>query len=249
MLKRQGDAAAAGTIDLRAGLAIPAIDLLGGQVVRLRQGRYERATAYSDDPYALAHHYADCGAEWLHVVDLDAARTGRRPHGHARVLEAIASIPGLRLQLGGGLRDEPGVRAALAGGADRVLVATLAAADPDLVGGLAAETGRVAVALDCLAGRVRTHGWLADGGADPAAFVRRLGAAGVRDYLVTGIDRDGTGRGPDLDLIRGLRAGVSGLLLAAGGVGSPLDVHAALAAGADAVVVGRAMLDGTLTYA
>ncbi len=117
------------------------------------------------------------------------------------------------------------------------------------MGRLAAETGRVVVALDCLEGRVRTHGWLEDTGAEPAAFVARLAAAGARDFLVTGIDRDGTGRGPDLDLVGGLRPGVPGLLLAAGGVGSAADVDAAVAAGADAVVVGRAMLDGTITFA
>jgi phosphoribosylformimino-5-aminoimidazole carboxamide ribotide isomerase len=248
MLKREGGGGA-GVVDLRAGRAIPAVDLLGGRVVRLRQGSYARVTSFPDDPFELAERYAAAGAPWLHVVDLDAARTGERPPAHARVLAAIAGIPGLRLQVGGGLRDESGIRAALAGGADRVLVGTLAAADPELVGGLAAETGRVAVALDCLDGRVRTHGWLHDSGADPAAFVGRLTAAGARDVLVTGIDRDGTGRGPDLGLIRGLRPAVPGVLLAAGGVGSAGDIDAAVAAGADAVVVGRAMLDGTLAFA
>jgi phosphoribosylformimino-5-aminoimidazole carboxamide ribotide isomerase len=237
------------TVDLREGRAIPAIDLLGGRVVRLHQGRYDRVTGFPDDPLELARRHAAAGAPWLHVIDLDAARTGTRPPQHARVIEALVSLPELRLQLGGGLRDEAGIRAALAAGADRVIVGTLAASDPDLVGGLAAETGRVAVALDCLDGRVRTHGWLADSGAGPAAFVARLAAAGARDYLVTGIDRDGTGRGPDLELIGGLRAAVPGLLLAAGGVGRAADVAAAVAAGADAVVIGRAMLDGSLTFA
>jgi phosphoribosylformimino-5-aminoimidazole carboxamide ribotide isomerase len=244
MLKRED-----GTIDLRAGRAIPAVDLLDGRVVRLRQGSYARVTAFPDDPFELAARYAAAGAAWLHVVDLDAARTGARPPAHARVLAAIAGIPGLRLQVGGGLRDEAAIRAALAGGADRVLVGTLAASDPELVGGLAAETGRVAVALDCLDGRVRTHGWAEDSGAGPGAFVDRLTTAGARDYLVTGIDRDGTGRGPDLELIRSLRASVRGVLLAAGGVGSAADVEAAVTAGADAVVVGRALLDGTLRFA
>jgi phosphoribosylformimino-5-aminoimidazole carboxamide ribotide isomerase len=244
MLKREEDA-----IDLRAGRAIPAVDLLDGRVVRLHQGSYARVTAFPDDPFELARRYAAAGAPWLHVVDLDAARTGERPPAHARVLEAIAGIPGLRVQVGGGLRDEAGIRAALAVGAARVLVGTLAAADPELVGGLAAETGRVAAALDCRDGRVRTHGWLEDSGADPVALVARLTAAGARDYLVTGIDRDGTGRGPDLDLIRSLRAGVPGALLAAGGVGAAADVDAAVAAGADAVVIGRALLDGTVLFA
>ncbi len=244
MLKRE-DA----TIDLREGRAIPAIDLLGGRVVRLHQGRYDRATAFPADAVELARGYAAAGAPWLHVVDLDAARTGMRSSEHARLLRRLRAVPGLRVQLGGGLRSGDQILAALDGDADRVMVGTLAAADPALVGRLAAETGRVVVALDCLDGRVRTHGWVEDSGAEAAAFVSTLTAAGAADFLVTGIDRDGTGRGPDLDLLRSVRAAVPGLLLAAGGVGSAADVATAVAAGADAVVVGRALLDGSITFA
>ena len=110
-------------------------------------------------------------------------------------------VPGLRLQLGGGIRTAAQISAALELGAARVMVGTLAAAEPDLVGRIAAETGRVVVALDCRDGRVRTHGWIEDTGTEAAAFVTRLANAGARDFLVTGIDRDGTGRGPDLELI------------------------------------------------
>ncbi len=105
------------------------------------------------------------------------------------------------------------------------------------------------VALDCLDGRVRTHGWTEDTGTDAAAFLTRLTAAGARDFLVTGIDRDGTGRGPDLELIAGARRLIPGLLLSAGGVGSAADVTAAVAAGADAVVVGRGLVDGSIPFA
>jgi phosphoribosylformimino-5-aminoimidazole carboxamide ribotide isomerase len=237
------------TIDLREGRALPAVDLMGGRVVRLEQGRYDRVTAYPVAPADLARAYAEAGAPWLHVVDLDAARSGERTPRHAALLRELRAVPGLRIQLGGGLRGEAEIRAALAGPADRVVVGTLAAADPALVGRLAAETGRVVVALDCRDGRVRTHGWLQDGGFEPPGFVARLTGAGARDFLVTGIDRDGTGRGPDLDLIASLRPAVPGLLLAAGGVGAAGDVGAAVAAGADAVVVGRAMLDGALASA
>jgi phosphoribosylformimino-5-aminoimidazole carboxamide ribotide isomerase len=244
MVTRREDA-----IDLREGRTVPAVDLLGGRVVRLKQGRYDRVTAYPGGPAELARAYAEAGAPWLHVVDLDAARSGERPPGHAALLRELRAVPGLRIQLGGGLRGEAEVRAALAGLADRVIVGTLAAAEPELVGALAAETGRVLVAVDCLEGRVRTHGWLADAGLEPAALVARLTAAGVRDLLVTAIDRDGTGRGLDLELIAALRPAVPGLLLAAGGVGSATDVGAALGAGADAVVVGRALLDGAFPVA
>ena len=238
-----------GAVDLREGRAVPAVDLLGGRVVRLEQGRYDRVTAYPVEPAALARSYAEAGAPWLHVVDLDAARTGVRSPEHAALLRELRAVPGLRIQLGGGLRGETEIRAALAGVADRVIVGTLAAAEPELVGRLAAETGRVVAGLDCRDGRVRTHGWLEDAGRTPADLVARLARAGARDFLVTGIDRDGTGRGPDVQLIASVRADVPGLLLAAGGVGSADDVGAAVAAGADAVVVGRAMLDGRITFA
>ncbi|HEY2789625.1 MAG TPA: HisA/HisF-related TIM barrel protein [Gaiellales bacterium] len=244
MLKRE-DAA----LDLRKGRAIPAIDLLGGRVVRLHQGNYDRATAFPVDPVELARRYAAAGAPWLHVVDLDAARTGTRSSEHGHLLGRLRAVPGLRVQLGGGLRSGRQILAALNRDADRVMVGTLAVSDPALVGRLAAQTGRVVVALDCLDGRVRTHGWVKDSGADAAAFVTGLTAAGAADFLVTGIDRDGTGRGPDLDLLRSVRAAVPGLLLAAGGVGAAADVDTAVAAGADAVVIGRAMLDGSITLA
>jgi phosphoribosylformimino-5-aminoimidazole carboxamide ribotide isomerase len=128
-----------------------------------------------------------------------------------------------------------------------VLVGTLAARDPELVGGLAARTARVAVAADVRAGTVRAAGWLVDTGASAGGFVGRLVAAGVRDFLVTAIERDGTAAGPDTALLAGLRPLVPGLLLAAGGIGSAADVAAAAAAGADGVVIGRALYEGLVT--
>jgi phosphoribosylformimino-5-aminoimidazole carboxamide ribotide isomerase len=239
----------AGAIDLREGRALPAVDLLGGRVVRLEQGRYDRVTVYPVEPAELARTYAEAGASWLHVVDLDAARSGRRSPEHAALLRALRAVPGLHIQLGGGLRSEDDIRAALADVADRVIIGTLAAAEPELVGRLAGETGRVVAGLDCRDGRVRTHGWLEDAGLEPGDLVARLAGAGARDVLVTGIDRDGTGRGPDTNLIAAVRPAVPGLLLAAGGVETAADVGSAVAAGADAVVVGKAMLDGRITFA
>jgi phosphoribosylformimino-5-aminoimidazole carboxamide ribotide isomerase len=236
-------------VDLAGGLAIPAIDLIDGRVVRLHQGRYDQATTYPVEPVELARRYAAAGAAWLHVVDLDAARTGERSDRHAHLLRRLAEVPGLQLQLGGGMRTGTQIAAAFELGAARVMVGTLAAAEPDLVGRTAAATGRVIVALDCLDGRVRTHGWVQDSGTEASAFVTRLAAAGARDFLVTGIDRDGTGRGPDLGLIESVRGLVPGLLLSAGGVGSAADVAAAVAAGADAVVIGRGLLDGSVAVA
>jgi phosphoribosylformimino-5-aminoimidazole carboxamide ribotide isomerase len=223
--------------------AVPAIDLLDGCVVRLRQGRYDRPTSYSDDPVAVAERLSEAGATRLHVVDLDAARAGARPPAHARILARIAALPGVRLQLGGGIRTGDDVAAAIETGAWRVVVGTLAAQDPATAGRLARDTGRVVAAVDCREGTVRVRGWEADSGADPRELVERLVDAGVRDVAVTAIERDGTGAGPDVGLIGRLRSAVPGELIAAGGVYAAADVTAALGAGADAVVVGRALYE------
>jgi phosphoribosylformimino-5-aminoimidazole carboxamide ribotide isomerase len=231
-----------------AAEAIPAIDVLGGHVVRLRQGRYDRVERYPTDAVALAETYRRAGARWLHVIDLDAARDGARSPEHAETLRRVAAL-GLHLQLGGGVRSRADVEWALGLGAERVLVGTLAARDPALVGRLAVETGRIAVAADVRAGRVRAAGWLEDTGVAASDFVDRLAGAGVRDFLVTAIERDGTGAGPDLELLASLRPLVPGALAAAGGVGMARHVADAVGAGADAVVVGRALLDGAFTFA
>jgi phosphoribosylformimino-5-aminoimidazole carboxamide ribotide isomerase len=223
--------------------AVPAIDLLGGRVVRLHRGRYDQATVYADDPVAVAEQLVGAGARRLHVVDLDAARDGARPAAHRSIIGRIAALPGVRLQLGGGIRSEADVAAAVEAGAWRVIVGTLASDDPAAAGRIARETGRVVAAVDCRDGSVRVRGWEADSGADPLELVQRLVDCGVRDVAVTAIDRDGTGAGPDANLIGRLRPAVPGELIAAGGVYAPVDVTAAVGAGADAVVVGRALYE------
>jgi phosphoribosylformimino-5-aminoimidazole carboxamide ribotide isomerase len=225
---------------------IPAIDLLDGRVVRLWRGRYDRVTEFSDDPLEVARRLIRAGAVRLHVIDLAAARSGQRPAGHAHIIEAIAALPGARLQVGGGVRAVEDVEALWQLGCDRVIVGSLAAADPQAVGELARGGGRVMVAADARDGRVRTHGWERDSGIAPDAFVSQLSQAGVRDFLVTGIDRDGTGGGVDTSLLRLVRPLVEGELVAAGGVATPEHVAEAGAAGADAVVAGRAVLEGRL---
>jgi phosphoribosylformimino-5-aminoimidazole carboxamide ribotide isomerase len=228
---------------------VPAVDLLDGRVVRLRQGRYDEVTEFPVDPEDAAAGYAAQGATLLHVIDLSAARDGVRPPQHAAVIRRLVERSGMAVQVGGGMRRERDVREALELGVARVLVGTLAAVDPELAGTLAAETARVAVAADVLDGTVRAAGWLQDTGAAADAFVQRLAGAGVRDFLVTAIDRDGTGSGPDTGLLRRLRPHVPGLLMAAGGIGSAEDVAAVGRAGADCAVIGRALYDGSLTLA
>ncbi|MFL6042365.1 MAG: HisA/HisF-related TIM barrel protein [Gaiellales bacterium] len=230
----------------RHATAVPAIDLLDGRVVRLRRGRYDEVTAYDVDPERLAARYADQGATLLHVIDLSAARDGRRPQLHARIIRRLVRGSGMAVQVGGGIRSEADIGEALELGVARVLVGTLAVREPQLVGRLAAQTARVAAAADVRDGTVRAAGWLEDSGTAARRFVERLASAGVRDFLVTAIDRDGTGLGPDTQLLRQLRPAVPGLLLAAGGIASTRDVVAAAATGADAVVIGRALYEGAL---
>jgi phosphoribosylformimino-5-aminoimidazole carboxamide ribotide isomerase len=218
-------------------------------VVRLRQGRYDQVSDFGDQPERVAQGYREQGATLLHVIDLSAARDGRRPPLHAAIIRRLVEGSGMAVQVGGGIRSERDLRAALDLGVARVLVGTLAAEQPSLTGRLAAETARVAVAADVREGTVRAAGWLADTGRGPAAFVTALAEAGVRDFLVTAIERDGTGLGPDTALLRSLRPLVPGLLLAAGGIGSAADVAAVAAAGADGAVIGRALYDGSLTFA
>lgn len=230
----------------RQSTVIPALDLLDGRVVRLRQGSYDDVTRYAVDPLETAAAFAAQGATLLHVIDLSAARDGRRPPAHTELIRRLVRESGMAVQVGGGIRDERDIAEALELGVARVLIGTMAARDPGLVGRLARETARVAVAADVRDGTVRAAGWLEDTGTSAARFVSQLAECGVRDFLVTAIDRDGTGAGPDVALLDALRPEVPGLLLAAGGVGSAADVAAAARAGADGVVIGRALYDGSL---
>lgn len=226
---------------------VPAVDLLDGRVVRLREGRYDEVTEFGVDPVETALAFAREGATLLHVVDLSAARDGVRPTAHRAIVRELVERCGMAVQVGGGIRDEATLHEALELGVARVLVGTLAAAQPQLVGRIARDTARVAVAADVRDGTVRTAGWVKDTGLEAAAFVWSLVGSGVRDFLVTAIERDGTGRGPDTALLARLRPLVPGVLIAAGGIGSPGDVAAVAAAGADAAVVGRALYDGSMT--
>jgi phosphoribosylformimino-5-aminoimidazole carboxamide ribotide isomerase len=215
---------------------IPAVDVLGEGAVRLHQGAYDDVVERAGDPVALARAFAGLGARRVHLVDLDGARSGRvRPE---LVRSVAAEIAPALLQASGGIRSLEDARALLAAGADRVIVGTAAFPDPAPW----AELGeRVIVALDVRDGQVRTAGWTEGAGLSVDDAARRCTDAGIGRVLCTAIDRDGTLAGPDVELIRAVAA--TGLrVLAAGGVRSPDDVAALADAGAEAAVVGRALL-------
>ncbi len=226
---------------------IPAIDLRGGRTVRLQQGDYARETVFETDPVALARRYADEGAGWLHVVDLDGARSGTLEN--LRTIEAIVR-GGIAVQAGGGVRGEDDVKRLFDAGAARVVVGSLAVREPARVVTWLSRYGaeRIVIALDARfrdgAWRLPVRGWTEESGAELPALALRYAAAGARWLLCTDIDRDGMAAGPNLALYRELAHMVPGLsVLASGGVRDADDVRA-LRAWADGVILGRSLLEG-----
>jgi phosphoribosylformimino-5-aminoimidazole carboxamide ribotide isomerase len=229
----------------------PAIDLRGGRCVRLRQGDYTTETVYDDDPVAVARRFAAAGARWIHVVDLDAARTGE-PANVATVEAICAAVP-CRVQAGGGVRTAAAAGALLASGVARVVVGTAAVETPELVDDLCVlHPGKVAVGLDARGRAVAVRGWKESAGADLVELAGRFDAAGAAALVVTEIGRDGMLEGPDVDQLAAV-LGATGLpLIASGGVASLTDlaqlrdlrVDGRSLAGA---IVGTALYEGRLT--
>ena len=231
----------------------PAIDVRDGRCVRLYQGDYDRETVYGDDPVAQARAFAAEGAPWIHVVDLDAARTGD-PRNRS-VVGAVAAAVGVPVQAGGGVRDDAAADSLLTGGVRRVVVGTAALDDPGWVRRLAARyPGRVAVGLDARGRDVAVRGWVEGSGHDLVEVARRFDDAGVAAFVVTEIGRDGTLAGPALDQLGEVLAATRLDVVASGGVGTLDDLRAL--AGLDVggrrlsgAIVGRALYEGAFALA
>jgi|SRR6266511_4704742 phosphoribosylformimino-5-aminoimidazole carboxamide ribotide isomerase len=221
---------------------IPAIDLLGRKAVRLEQGDYDRVSQYGK-PAELAARFAAAGARWIHVVDLDGARAGLiRPVVVAALVHASAPAS---VQASGGVRSVADAEALLRAGARRVVVGTAAWT---ILDELVASLGeRLVVALDVREGVVRTEGWT-ESGLDLDQAIDRCIGSGVSRLLCTAIERDGTLDGPDIDLVRRVVERSRLPVLAAGGIRSETDLDALEQAGAEGAVVGRALLEGQITF-
>jgi phosphoribosylformimino-5-aminoimidazole carboxamide ribotide isomerase len=233
---------------------LPAIDLRGGRVVRLEQGDFARETAFSDDPVAVARGFVDAGARWLHVVDLDGARTGEP--AHAEVIRAIVDAVAERasIEVAGGLRTAEAVEGVLAAGVARAVVGTAAIRQPSFAGELVATHGarRLAIAIDVRDGQAFGQGWAEEtAGVDAATAIRMLVEVGVTTFEVTAIDRDGLLGGPDLALYGRLfgALGPVASIIASAGIASIRDVDAVRAIGCSGAIVGRALYDGSLDLA
>lgn len=231
---------------------IPAIDLRAGRIVRLAQGDYARVTHYDVAPLELARRYAGAGARWLHVVDLDGARSGALEN--LRVIESLAAA-GMAVQAGGGVRGEDDVQRLFDAGVARVVVGSAAVQSPRLVEQWLVRLGaeRLCIALDTRAdahGRwtLPVKGWTESSTVDLEALAPRYARAGARHVLCTDVARDGMLSGPNLELYAHLRALAPELSVqASGGVRDGGDVRALRAAGAAGVILGRSLLEGKLT--
>lgn len=231
----------------------PAIDVRAGRVVRLAQGDYARETRYGDDPLAIIRGYAAQGAQWLHLVDLDAAREGG--YTLAALVADVVATTALRVQTGGGVRTRDDVARILDAGATRVVIGSLAVREPQNVLAWLQEFGseRITVALDTRrdeAGRwqLPVHGWTESAGEELQVMAQRYAEAGLVHLLCTDIARDGMLAGPNLGLYTLLREVAPSLQVqASGGVRALEDVPAARAAGCAGIVLGRALLEGRFT--
>jgi phosphoribosylformimino-5-aminoimidazole carboxamide ribotide isomerase len=225
---------------------IPAIDLLGGKVVRLTRGRYDQVTVYSERPVEQARIFYDTGARRLHVVDLDGARSGQGQN--LSVIEAILRAVPVRIQVGGGIRDERSARRWFDAGADRVVLGTAAVKNPEFVKRMcAAHPEGIVVAVDERDGDVAVEGWVEASGVAAGELAARVDGWGVAAILHTVIARDGTREGPDIDRTLTLQAAVKATVIASGGIGELAHIRELAQRGVRAAVCGRGLLSGAFS--
>ena len=226
-------------------ILLPAIDILGGKAVRLRQGSFDQQTQYDEDPLEAALRWVREGARGLHVVDLDGAREGVPVN--LEHVERIATQVTIPVQAGGGLRSIEAIEELAAAGVQRVVIGTAAYSDVDLLDeAIARLRDRVVVSLDARNGRLATSGWLEQTELPIDTAIDRLTARGVRRFVYSSIERDGTLGGPDLDEIRRVAQAVRGSLAYSGGISSLEDLRALIRlrqVNLSGVIVGKALYE------
>jgi phosphoribosylformimino-5-aminoimidazole carboxamide ribotide isomerase len=223
----------------------PAIDLRGGRCVRLQQGDYQRETVFADDPVAMARHWVDQGAEFLHLVDLDGAREGQLVNFASvqQILDAV-SVP---CQLGGGIRDQAALEKAFQAGASRVVIGTQAVHQPEWLAQMAQRfPGCVVLGIDARQGRVATRGWLETESAEAVQLAAQFDELPLAALIYTDISTDGMLSGPNLPAIQAMKRATRLPVVASGGIRSAQDVRQLAAAGLDGCIIGRALYEGRL---
>ena len=225
---------------------IPAIDLRDGKVVRLIQGQYDRQITYKDDPVEQAKEFGADGAEWLHVVDLDGAKAGRPVN--TETISAIAALGLLKIEVGGGLRDEASIKRLLDMGVTRVIIGTKAVSDFAWFSEMAERfAGRLVLGLDVRGAKVATHGWLEDSAQTMLEFAARADALPLAAIIYTDISKDGMLTGPNIERTRLLVDAVETPVIASGGVKEVDDITKLKPIGVAGVIAGRSLYEGTLT--
>lgn len=228
---------------------LPAVDVAGGKAVRLTRGEAGSETSYGD-PVAAAADWAAQGAEWIHLVDLDAAFG--RGDNHAILRRVIKQVRGVNVELSGGIRDDASLEAALEIGAKRINLGTAALENPEWAANVITRYGEaIAVGLDVRGTTLAARGWTQDGG-DLWHVIERLEAAGCARYVVTDVTKDGTLQGPNIELLRAVTARTARPVVASGGVASLDDIAALrelVPAGVEGAIVGKALYAGAFTLA
>lgn len=229
-------------------IVLPAIDLQDGKVVRLYKGDFDTVHPVAEDPQRTAAAFADAGARYLHMVDLDGARSGERKNG--AIVRAVAERSGLRVELGGGMRSMADLEAADAMGVSRMVIGSAAVRDPAFVRAAVERYGaRVAVGIDALDGIVKTAGWVESSGLDYLEFARSMEDIGVKVIIFTDIATDGMLTGPSFDRLAALQKAVSCDLVASGGVTELDDIKRLRDMGLYGAIIGKAYYAGTIDLA
>ena len=229
-------------------IVLPAIDLQDGKVVRLYKGDFDTVHPVAEDPQRTAAAFADAGARYLHMVDLDGARSGERKNG--AIVRAVAERSGLRVELGGGTRSMADLEAADAMGVSRMVIGSAAVRDPAFVRAAVERYGaRIAVGIDALDGIVKTAGWVESSGLDYLEFARSMEDIGVKVIIFTDIATDGMLTGPSFDRLAALQKAVSCDLVASGGVTELDDIKRLRDMGLYGAIIGKAYYAGTIDLA
>lgn len=225
---------------------LPAIDLIDGQCVRLIQGEYDKKITYKDDPVAQAKEFFDAGAQWLHVVDLDGAKQGRPVN--ADVVADIAKQVPMKIELGGGIRDEAAIITMLEAGVTRLILGSSAIKQFDWFSQMAQKyPDRLVLGLDARGANLATEGWLDQGSQTVLDFARQAADLPLAAIVYTDISKDGMLDGPNVERTKQLAEAVDIPIVAAGGVTTVDDIKTLKAAGIAGAVIGRALYEGTIT--
>ena len=224
---------------------IPAIDLRDGKCVRLIQGRYDRQITYRDDPVEQAREFSSAGAQWLHIVDLDGAKLGRPVN--TDTISAIAALGLLKIEVGGGLRDEASIKQLLDIGVERVIIGTKAVSDFEWFSEMAQKfSGKIVLGLDAKGSKVATHGWTQDSSQTVVEFATEAAKLPLAAIIYTDITKDGMMSGPNFERTKALVEAVDVPIVASGGVNTIEDIKKLAEFNPAAAIIGRSLYEGTL---